>query len=83
MTKDALRDAVLAVPLERRLAVAIAALGVQKQAVAEAAGIQNTLFSRTLGGYRQPPPDECRAIAKAIGLSVADLFGDEVEAQCA
>ena len=77
LTKTALREAVQGVPLERRLAVAIAALGVKKQDVADAAGIESSLFSRVLTGRREASDDEREAIAKAVGLTVSDLFGEQ------
>lgn len=74
MTKTELRNAVLAVPFERRLAVAVAALDLKKQDVADRAGMTPPVLSATLTGRRVALPDERKALARVIGLAEADLF---------
>lgn len=77
MTKDALREALRPVPIERRLAVALAAASLKQQDVADKAGIGDAIFSRIVSGRRPSTPDERKAISKALGLAVVDLFGEE------
>lgn len=78
MTKDELRDALQGVPVERRLAVVFALQTDLRQLdVADKAGMTESNFSRTVAGRRDATPEERRAIAKAIGLPVAELFGPE------
>ena len=80
MTRDALRDALQAVPVEKRLAVVFALTGLSQQEVAARIGMATPTFSKTVSGWRQASDKERRAIAKAIGLSVTDLFGEQVAA---
>ncbi len=80
MTRDAIREALQAVPVQKRLAVVFALTDLSQQEVAARIGMATPTFSKTVSGWRQPSDKERRAIAKAIGLSVADLFGEEVAA---
>ncbi len=80
MTKDALREALKAIPIQRRLAVALAVAELKQQDIADRTGLSEVEFSRIVRGRRQPTEPQRKAIAKALGLSVADLFGEEVAA---
>ena len=76
MTKDALRDTLKTVPPERRLAVAIAATGLKQRDIADEVGISESLLSRLISGHCWSSRSQRVRIAKAIGLSVVDLFGE-------
>ena len=81
MTKEQLRDALSAVPIERRLAVVFALQAdLRQRDIADRAGMTEPAFSRTVAGRRAATDDERRDIAKAIGLPVSFLFGESVAA---
>lgn len=76
-----MKDALRGVPVSRRLAVVFALrTDLKQQDVADKAGMTESMFSRVASGRRDASDHERRAIAKAIGLPVADLFGEAVEA---
>ena len=78
MTKDQLLDALSAVPIERRLAVVFALQAdLRQRDIADKAGMTEPIFSRTIAGRRVATESERRAIAKAIGLPVTELFATE------
>lgn len=66
----------LTVPLARRLAVAMAAAEIRQQDIADKAGLSDSLFSHIVRGRRIPNADQRKAIAKALGVPVVDLFGE-------
>jgi transcriptional regulator with XRE-family HTH domain len=68
------------VPLARRLPVAFAITGIQQQDVADEVGMTDATLSRTVAGRRAPSDNERKALAKAFGVAVCDLFGQEVAA---
>ena len=79
MTKDALKETLRTVPLDRRLAVALAAARLRYQDIADRSGLSDSHFSYIVRGRRTANPEQRKAIAKAIGVSVADLFGEVVK----
>jgi transcriptional regulator with XRE-family HTH domain len=80
MTKREIRATLATVPADRRLTVAFALADVQQKEIAAQAGVSAATLSRTAAGLRSASDDERRAIARALDLSVADLFGQEVAA---
>lgn len=77
MTRDELREALLAAPVSRRLAVFFALKATLRQGeIADRAGLTDTELSRIVTGRRRPTDDQRKAIAKALGIAVADLFGE-------
>lgn len=81
MTRDEIKQMLTAVPAGReRVRVAITLTGAKQIRVAAKAGMSSSLLSLILHGHRSCARAQQRAIAKAIGLSVSDLFGEEVAA---
>jgi transcriptional regulator with XRE-family HTH domain len=80
MTKREIRATLATVPADRRLTVAFALADVQQKEIAAQVGVSAATLSRTAAGLRLPSDDERRAIARALDLSVSDLFGQEVAA---
>ena len=74
LTPDELRDVLHRVPVDRRLAVVLTITRRRQQELAVRAGVSEPRLSRLVAGAVLPTTDERRAIAKALGLKVADLF---------
>jgi transcriptional regulator with XRE-family HTH domain len=81
MTKDAIRAAIAGVtPGPERARVVIALAGHRQVRVAKKAGMSDSLLSLILNGHRPCIREQQRAIAKALGFTVDELFGAEVAA---
>ncbi len=81
MTRDEIRSMLNTVPAgAERVRVAITLTGARQIRVAARAGMSPSLLSLILNGHRSCDRAQQRAIAKAIGLPVGVLFGEEVAA---
>jgi transcriptional regulator with XRE-family HTH domain len=66
-------------PISRRsirIRQAMLARGLTYDRLALAIGVERTRLNRIANEYVEPRPEEKRLIATAIGLDVAELFGD-------
>lgn len=78
MTRDEMRAALESVPAHRRLAVIFALdPDLRQRDIAAKADMGESAFSQTCAGRRPPTDDEKRSIAKAIGLPISILFGEQ------
>jgi transcriptional regulator with XRE-family HTH domain len=78
MTRDELRTALQGVPVGHlRVKVAMTLLGESQHAVARKIGLSQGTVCYIVNGTRDVEPTERGLIAKALGLTVADLFGEE------
>ncbi len=51
--------------------------GLKKHFVAEQVNISPRRLSEIINGHKQPHPSEAKALAKALGIKQAQLFGFE------
>lgn len=80
MLKNAndIRAALSGVPYGHlRIRVALSLSGKRQTVVAKRLGISQGTLSQIVNGNRPVSSDERRPIARALGLDVADLFGQE------
>lgn len=81
MTRDDLKRALDNIPAGHlRLRAAFAITGKRQTVVARRVGISNSTLSRIADGSRPISTDEQRGIARAFGLTVEDIFGQEAAA---
>lgn len=64
-------------PGHLRVRVALDLTGKRQTAVAKRVGISQSTLSQIVNGNRPVAADERRPLARALGLDVADLFGQE------
>jgi transcriptional regulator with XRE-family HTH domain len=60
-----------------KLKTAIVASGYKQAWIAAKIGIDQTLLSRYVNGYRDPPPAVLKDIAKLLGVSQQSIAGGE------
>lgn len=78
LTKDALRTALAGIPPGYlRVRVAMDLAGKKQGQVARRIGISQPTLSQIVTGNRPIAESERGPIARALGLDVADLFGQE------
>lgn len=56
------------------LAAAIRNTGIMKWSIAERSNMSAARLSHILNGHRAPRPEEKRALAKALGVGVREIF---------
>lgn len=62
--------------LNTALKVAIHESGLKQNFIAREAGLSEPELSRIVNGRAEPTPDQKKAIAKALGRKVQDLFSE-------
>lgn len=76
MTKDEMRAALEAVPVERRLAVLFALReDLSQRDVASRIGCSESHLSLIVAGRRRADAPTRKAISRVVGLPIGDLFG--------
>ena len=69
-------------PIQFKLKLALLGAERTQRSLAKACDIPENRFSEIMRGWIDPRPDEQRAIAAALGKSVAELFEPSEDERC-